>query len=136
MRKIKETRDAQNAAFESQTITIDNHWRIIRSDNLNWEVQFKGQFWGYYGTVAKAFQALPGKMLSEEARGTVADVRGTLNDIIYRIEKAMKISSSPDVKPDGPRPESKQTECQTNEAAPMSGYAVPSRAAGGEDQKI
>jgi hypothetical protein len=90
MRKIKETRDAQNAAFESQTITIDNHWRIIRSDILNWEVQFKGQFWGYFGTVAKAFQALPGKMLSEEARGGVADVRSALNDIMERIEKAMK----------------------------------------------
>jgi hypothetical protein len=48
-----------------------------------------------------------------------------------------RISSLPDVQPDGPRGDAKYTNaCQTNEAAPMSGYAVPSRAAGGEDQKI
>ena len=90
MRKIKETRDAQKAAFESQTITIDENWRIIRSDIMNWEVQFNGEFWGYFGSVASAFQALPAKMLSEEARGTVANVQRTLNGIVERIEKAMK----------------------------------------------
>ena len=47
------------------------------------------------------------------------------------------LSSSPDVQPDGPRGDAKYTkECQTNEAAPMSGYAVPSRAAGGEEKKL
>jgi len=45
---------------------------------------------GLLWAVAKAFQALPGKMLSEEARGGVADVRSALNDIMERIEKAMK----------------------------------------------
>jgi hypothetical protein len=49
-----------------------------------------------------------------------------------------RISSLPDVQPDGPRGDAKYTNgCQTNkEAAPMSGYAVPSRAAGGEDSKL
>ena len=48
-----------------------------------------------------------------------------------------RISSSPDVQPDGPRGDAKYTkECQTNEAASMSGYAVPSRAAGGEEKKL
>ena len=46
------------------------------------------------------------------------------------------LSSLSDVQPDGPRSFNSVCGCQTNEAAPMSGYAVPSRAAGGEDQKI
>ena len=47
-----------------------------------------------------------------------------------------RISSSPDVQPDGPCIAHTQIKCQTNEAAPMSGYAVPSRAAGGEEKKL
>ena len=65
------------------------------------------------------------------------EIGGIEADISVWTAAAKKaLSSSPDVKPDGPRPESKQTGCQTNEAAPMSGYAVPSRAAGGEEKKL
>ena len=46
------------------------------------------------------------------------------------------LSSLSDVQPDGPRSFNSVCGCQTNEAAPMSGYAVPSRAAGGEEKKL
>ena len=43
-----------------------------------------------------------------------------------------KLSSSPDVQPDGPCIANTQIKCQTNEAAASDGASVPSRAAGGE----
>ena len=47
-----------------------------------------------------------------------------------------RISSSPDVQPDGPCIDHTQIKCQTNEADASDGAAVPSRAAGGEEKKL
>lgn len=64
--KMQATIAANREAWESQTITIDDRWQIIRADTDNWAIQFKGKIWGYYGKrLHSALEALPGAMLSE-----------------------------------------------------------------------
>lgn len=87
--KAKATRAAQKERMASQTVTIDDHWQIIRADPLNWEIRYKGKFQGYYGTIGNALCALPSKMLNESAKGTLTDIRRTLEGISSTIEKAI-----------------------------------------------
>lgn len=87
--KAQATRQAKKAAFAAQTVTIDPNWRILRADPLNWEIQYKGKFQGYYGTIANALKALPAKMLDEQAKGTLNDVLRSVEGITATIDKAI-----------------------------------------------
>lgn len=87
--KALETKKAKTAQFASQTIKVDDNWKIVRADELNWEVQFKGKFKGYFGRLIDAFRALPAKMLGEEAQGTVADLTGLQKAINEHVENAL-----------------------------------------------
>lgn len=86
--KIKATFKANSIKYGSQTISIDSNWQILRVDAKNWEIQFNSKFQGFYGSLPSALQALPSKMLSEQASGTLADVLRTHNAILDRIHMA------------------------------------------------
>jgi hypothetical protein len=88
--KAAQTQAALAAAYAAQTIVIDKNWQIRRVDALNWEIQFKGQFWGYYGTLPDALRTLPAKMLGEAAKNSLADVLGSQKAILATIEQAIK----------------------------------------------
>lgn len=88
-KKAKATKEANRAAWDKQTITIDEHWRIIRFDEMNWELQKDQKFQGYFGTLYGAFRALPAKMLSAEARGSLHDVQRRHSAIVERIDQTL-----------------------------------------------
>jgi hypothetical protein len=77
--KIKATLKAKAERFMSQTIKVDENWSIVRADELNWQIRHKDQRAPYdkwfFGTLRGALLALPDKMLGEEAKGTLDDVR-------------------------------------------------------------
>ena len=77
--KIKATLKAKAEKFKSQTIKVDENWSIVRLDDLNWQIRHKDQRAPYdkwfFGTLRGALLALPDKMLGEEAKGTIDDVR-------------------------------------------------------------
>ena len=77
--KIKATLKAKAEKFKSQTIKLDENWSIVRLDELNWQIRHKDQRAPYnkwfFGTLRGALLALPDKMLGEEAKGTIDDVR-------------------------------------------------------------
>jgi len=77
--KIKATLKAKAEKFRSQTIKVDETWSIVRADELNWQIRHKDQRAPYdkwfFGTLRGALLALPDKMLEEEAKGTIDDVR-------------------------------------------------------------
>lgn len=92
--KAIETKRLKREGFQNQTIEIDDNWRILRADELNWEVQFKRigtgwQFEGYYCTLLGAFSSLLDKMLGEEARSTLADIQERQKAILAKIEEAI-----------------------------------------------
>ena len=77
--KIKATLKAKAEKFRSQTIKVDENWSIVRRDELNWQIRHKTQRepfdrW-FFGTLRDAILSLPDKMLGEEAKGTIDDVR-------------------------------------------------------------
>ena len=88
--KIKATKAANKKRMESQTITVDKNWKILRSDPMNWEIQYKGKFQGYYGRLGSALSALPLAMLDEQAKGTLNNVLECL-ETIRRIIKDLEI---------------------------------------------
>src|SRR5687767_3461537 len=88
--KARATRAAKAEQFAGQTIVIDDEWQIVRADDLNWEVQHKKRFFGYYPDVVSAFKALPAKMLSSTAKNSVADVVERQAGLIATIEKALR----------------------------------------------
>jgi hypothetical protein len=77
--KIKAALKAKAEKFKSQTIKVDENWSIVRLDQLNWQIRHKDQRAPYdkrfFGTLRGALLALPDKMLEEEAKGTIGDVR-------------------------------------------------------------
>jgi hypothetical protein len=77
--KIKATLKAKAEKFKSQTIKVDENWSIVRLDELNWQIRHKDQRAPYdkwfFGTLRGALLALPDKMLGEEAKGTIDNVR-------------------------------------------------------------
>jgi hypothetical protein len=87
--KIAATKAAKARQFKTQTVRIDDHWRIIRADSLNWEIQYKGKFYGYFADLHNAFKALPGKMLRESAKDTLADVLECQRGVVALIERAL-----------------------------------------------
>ena len=86
--KAKEAKAANKAKFESQTIRVNDDWQIVRSDALNWEIQYQGKFKGYYGRILDALKALPHKMLDEQSNNSLADVQRGLDAIHATIDKA------------------------------------------------
>jgi len=87
--KMLRAKAAKKERHRSQTIAVDKDWRILRSDELNWEVQYKGKFQGYYPNVTSALVAIPAKMLDEQARGGLADVLRDVQAIREMIDKAI-----------------------------------------------
>ncbi len=87
--KMKATIAAQREKREGQTIVIDKDWRIVRADELKWEVQFKEKFDGYYGNLKNAFNGLLKKMISDSARKDVAEVLKRISEIEKKIEAAL-----------------------------------------------
>ena len=87
--KMLATKKAKADRFNAQTITVNDEWRIRRADELNWEVQYKGKFHGFYGSVSGAVRSLPDKMLGEAAGGTLNDLSGRLRAISDTIERAL-----------------------------------------------
>lgn len=81
---------ADKARWESQTIRIDENWKIIRADELNWQIVYKGKERGYYGKLSHAFLALVDKMLGEEAKGSLATCTDIIRAIQVKIEEALK----------------------------------------------
>ena len=77
--KIKATLKAKAEKFKSQTIKVDENWSIVQLDELNWQIRHKDQRAPYnkwfFGTLRGALLALPDKMLGEEAKDTIDDVR-------------------------------------------------------------
>jgi len=77
--KIKATLKAKAEKFKSQTIKVDEDWSLVRVDELNWQIRHRDQRapfdrW-FFGTLRDAILSLPDKMLGEEAKGTIDDVR-------------------------------------------------------------
>lgn len=88
--KAIQTKLSKSESYAAQTVTVDKHWRIQRVDERNWELQFKGDFKGFFGDLPSALKSLPSKMLSEEASGTLADVLRCHRAILVKIEEAFK----------------------------------------------
>ena len=88
IQKAMETKRQNKEAHAEQKVTIDENWTIQRVDPLNWEIRYKDKFNGFYGTIVSALNALPAKMLSEEAKGTLKDVQTQQKAILERIEMA------------------------------------------------
>jgi ribosomal protein L20 len=84
--KMKATMAAQKEKRQSQTIQVDENWRIVRADELNWEVQFEGKFYGYFGNLKNAFSSLAVKMLSDVAANDLKKVLEKLNEIENKIQ--------------------------------------------------
>jgi hypothetical protein len=89
--KASATREANAKRWAEQTITVDENWRIVRADDYNWEIQFHRKFYGYYGNLLHAFQALPAKMLGEAAKSSLATLIDTQKGICETIEKTLRL---------------------------------------------
>jgi hypothetical protein len=91
--KIKATLKAKAEKFRSQTIKVDENWSIVRLDELNWQIRHKDQRAPYdkwfFGTLRGALLALPDKMLGEEAKGTIDDVRRCYRDFCEAVLNAL-----------------------------------------------
>lgn len=87
--KTRATKEAKRSAFAAQTIEIDNDWRVIRADELNWELQYQGKFKGFYNNLGEAFRSIPAKMLTAAAKNSLADVQRSLQAIHVTIENAL-----------------------------------------------
>lgn len=87
--KSKATKLAKKESFAEQTVVIDENWHIIRADELNWEIQFKGKFHGYFGRLSHALKAIPHKMLNVEARGSLIQIVAILQSIEARIDQCV-----------------------------------------------
>lgn len=97
--KRLQTEAAQKRLWASQTITVDEDWRIIRLDQLNWQIQQftkteahpdgEWQERGFYGKLPEALQALSGKMLGERAQSSLQDTLELLKDIKRSILMAL-----------------------------------------------
>lgn len=85
-------RKVQSEQFAAQTIPIDSDWRIVRVDRLNWEIQFKGNFYGYYSRLINAFKALPAKMLDAEAKNSLGRIVVNQEAINERVAEALKLN--------------------------------------------
>jgi len=88
--KSQATQEAKRADYARQTLRIDGEWVIKRMDQYNWEIRHKGKFYGYYGSLLRAFEALDGKILDIEAVGTLAEIKQQHKDIVARVRDALR----------------------------------------------
>ncbi len=93
--KARATKTAKRAGFAAQTIPITDDWRIVRADEMNWEVQHqsllgKWVFHGYYHKLPDALQSLAGKMLDQQAHNSLTDVLRTISAIREDVRVAME----------------------------------------------
>jgi hypothetical protein len=93
LKKALATKKARKQEFAAQTIRIDNEWKIVRIDALNWQIRKNGKCpnnrENFYGTIIGAFYALPVKMLSEQAQEDVVRVRQAFESLCLTIEGAI-----------------------------------------------
>jgi len=87
--KRLETQRLNRIEYDKQTIVVDDNWKIVRADALNWQIQFKGQEKGYYGRLSHAFEALVDKILLEEAKTSLNDTLELVKAIRRRIIEAL-----------------------------------------------
>jgi len=87
--KMQATLKAKREKFENQAIVIDDDWKIVRADEFNWEIQFKGKFKGYHGNLFSAFNTLPKKMIAESVVNDLNDVFSVLKSIGEKIESKL-----------------------------------------------
>jgi hypothetical protein len=87
--KIQAAKAASKARHNSQAITIGKNWKVLRADAMNWMIQYKGEFYGYYGKLSHALNDLPVKMLGEEAKNSLQEVQRSLQAIHETIKKAI-----------------------------------------------
>ena len=85
--KAIETKRRLAESWSQQTITIDQDWKIIRADELNWEIYYKEKPQGFYSTIVAALKVLPAKMLSEVAKNDLATVISQQKAIVELIEQ-------------------------------------------------
>lgn len=94
LKKAHETKAANSAKFAAQIVTVDDNWRIVRADEFNWEIQhrIKGDWKssGHYGRLTVALNALDGKMLGEEAKGSLNELIAMQKAIVEVIDQAAK----------------------------------------------
>lgn len=84
-------RKAKSDTYKSQVILIEGGWKISRLDERNWQIKHKSiQAENFYASIVDAFNALPVKMLSNEANNSLEEVLGTVKDIRRRIIEALK----------------------------------------------
>lgn len=86
--KIVAAKAAKAAARAEQIIEINEEWRIVRADEWNWEIKFKGKSKGYYGRLRHAFEALADKMIDQKPCNSVALVLNELKGIREVVEAA------------------------------------------------
>lgn len=89
--KAHQARAVRKSALKTQVVTVDPHWRIVRFDEFNWQIQYKGEFKGYYSHLLDALKALPTKMLDTQAQGTLEQVLELNRTLQARIETALKM---------------------------------------------
>lgn len=91
--QIQASRKANRNKFDSQTVVINKDWKIIRLDELNWQIvhTFNPEPWNrwYYGSLRAALAGLPDKMLSREDKTSIAEVTGSHRHIIKTIEDSV-----------------------------------------------
>lgn len=107
--KAAATRQKKKAAQDQQVIVINDKWKIVRLDELNWAVVFSGkhpitgerqdakQPW-VYGKLIDALLALPHKMLDEGQKKTLADILKDVQEMCATLERLrfMKFSALDD----------------------------------------
>ena len=91
--KIQASRQSRAAEFAAQIIKVDENWIVQRADEFNLEIVHRRsgrwQFYGYFGTLISAFNALPAKMLGEEAKISLNQVIESQKAINERIAMAL-----------------------------------------------
>jgi hypothetical protein len=93
---LKAGRNANSAKYAKQVITIEGQdtngkpitWTVKRDDEMNWTVLKDGKFDGFFSSILSAFNALPGKMLNEEAKTSLALIQEAQTAIMRRIAVA------------------------------------------------
>lgn len=85
--RIKSAKARLKAAYAAQTVVVDPHWKIVRIDDRNWQIQLNGEDKGFFGSISSALRALPDKMLDLEARESVQKVL----EAARRIEKTVEV---------------------------------------------
>ena len=86
---------AIRAKCESQTVVIDENWSIVRVDERNWQIHNKRaekdgfENENFFGTLLAALKGLPSKMLTDEAKTSLASVMEIQKAIHLRIAQSL-----------------------------------------------